>query len=307
MTIGSHIETFFGLELEQFDKSAGIKNESLALRIEVDWEAADEGSTILSVLDAVVSDPKAKDITALIIGSWEEAFDTSVQPLIDLLIKHSDVFKNLKALFVAEMTYEENEISWIQQGDYSDFWAAYPQLEHLQTRGMEGLSFGDIDHENLKTLIVETGGLGVNVIQQVANAKLPSLEHLELWLGDENYGWDGSVDDIELLLSVENRPALKFLGLKNSEITDEITVFVATSPILAQLTTLDVSMGNLSDKGAEAILSNKDKFGHLSKLNLSHHYLSNSMMDKLLALSIPLDLGDQEKEDDGERYIEVSE
>ena len=307
MTIDSHIENFFGLELEQFDKSTGIKNESLALRIEVDWEAADEGVTILSMLEAVVSDPRAKDITALIIGAWEEAFDTGVQPLIDLLITHSDVFENLKALFVAEMTYEENEISWIQQGDYSAFWVAYPQLEHLQTRGMEGLSFGGVIHENLKTLIVETGGLGVNVIQQIANAKLPSLEHLELWLGDENYGWDGSVDDIAPLLSVESRPALTFLGLKNSNIADEIAVFVATSPILAQLTTLDLSMGNLSDKGAEAIHSNKDKFAHLSKINLAHHYLSNTMMDKLSALNIPLDLSNQEKEDDGERYVEVSE
>ncbi|OUS30327.1 hypothetical protein A9Q99_06305 [Gammaproteobacteria bacterium 45_16_T64] len=279
----------------------------MALRIEVDWEAADEGKTILSILEAVAADPKAKDISALIIGAWEEAFETGIQPLIDLLVQQKGVFTSLKAVFFAEMTYEENEISWIQQGDYSAFWPAYPQLEHVQIRGMEGLSLGEFQHENLKTLIVETGGLGTDVIQHVANANLPSLEHLELWLGDENYGWDGSVDDIAPLLNVERRPSLKFLGLKNSEIADEIAGLLATSSLLSQLKTLDLSMGNISDKGAEAILASADKFRHLSKLNLAHHYFSDDMMGKLSALAIPLDLSGQEQYDDGERYIEVSE
>lgn len=307
MTIGSHIDTFFGLEIEHFDKATGIKNESLALRIEVDYDAADEGETILSVLEAVLNDSKAKDITALIIGTWEEPFDVEVQPLIDLLITRNDALPSLKALFVAEMTYEENEISWIQQGNYNAFWTAFPQLEHLQTRGMDGLDFGTIDHENLKTLIVETGGLDVNVIQQVANANLPSLQHLELWLGDENYGWNGSIEDVAPLLNVDKFPRVTFFGLKNSEIMDDIAALVATSPMLSQLTTLDLSMGNLSDKGAEALLENKEKLSHLTSLNLSHHYLSDSMMNAFSKLGFPVDLSNQEEAEDDDRYIEVSE
>ena len=82
MTIGPHIETFFGLELEHFDKSSGIKNESLALRIEIDYDAADDGATILNALEDVASDPKAKDITALVIGTWKSPFSISDTPFI---------------------------------------------------------------------------------------------------------------------------------------------------------------------------------------------------------------------------------
>lgn len=308
MTIGSHIESFFGLNLEQFDKTKGIQDHSLALRIEVDYDAADNGETIVETLQAVANDPKASHLTALIIGCWEEAFDTSAQSLVDFLVEHKDTFSNLKALFVGEMTYEENEISWINQANYSKLWAAYPQLMHLQIRGMMGLNLGQINHNYLETLIIETGGIDKSVVEQVSTANLPSLKKLELWLGTGDYGWDGSVDDVAALLEAGKFPLLVALGLKNSDIQDEIASTVALSPVLPQLTELDLSMGTLSDTGATVLLENKDKFSHLKSLNLAHHYLSDDMMSKFADFGIPVDISDQEEaDDDDDRYVEVSE
>jgi hypothetical protein len=308
MTIGSHIESFFGLNLEQFDKTKGIQDESLALRIEVDYDAADEGETILETLQAVANDPKANNLTALIIGCWEEAFDTTAQPLVDFLVEHKDTFSSLKALFVGEMTYEENEISWINQANYSQLWAAYPQLEHLQIRGMMDLNLGQITHSTLETLIIETGGLDKSVVEQVSTASLPSLKKLELWLGTDGYGSDGSIDDVASLLEAGKFPLLVALGLKNSDIQDEIANAIALSPVLPQLTELDLSMGTLSDTGAKVLLENKDKFSHLKSLNLAHHYLSDDMMSKFADFGIPVDISDQEEaDDDDDRYVEVAE
>ena len=43
-----------------------------------------------------------------------------------------------------------------------------------------GLSLGKLDHPNLRTLIVETGGLPTNVIEEVGAFRLPVLAQLEV-------------------------------------------------------------------------------------------------------------------------------
>jgi len=79
---------------------------------------------------------------------------------------------------------DESEISWIVNSDMGPLLAAYPRLQQLRVRGGQELAFGDLRHDNLRTLIVETGGLSGEVLQQMAAARLPALTHLELWLGD---------------------------------------------------------------------------------------------------------------------------
>jgi hypothetical protein len=120
---------------------------------------------------------------------------------------------NLKAIFLGDMTYEECEISWINQSDVSPLYAAFPQLEELKIRGGNGLSLGRLVHRNPQRLTIETGGLGCDVLLQLAKADLPSLQHLELWLGDDGYGWDGSLDDIMPLLQEGRFPKLAVADL----------------------------------------------------------------------------------------------
>jgi hypothetical protein len=205
---------------------------------------------------------------------------------------------------------DENEISWIQQSDVSPLFKAYPGLEHFRVRGNEGLTLGPIRHEKLKSLVVETGGLSVSVLRDIAASSLPALEHLELWLGDEGYGWDGTVEDLRPFLQGGLFPKLKYLGLRDSEIADEIAVAVAVAPILGQIETLDLSLGTLGDMGAEALFDSP-AIKSLRKLDLHHHFISPVMEARFAALGIEVDVSDRQKADDydGEsfRYVAVSE
>ena len=311
MAIYDYIKTFYGLNIEAFDHKKGIQNSNLAIRLEVGYDDTEDGLEMLAVLNALANDDKSGQIRALIIGVWQEAYEESIQPFIDFLVKNNSQFTSLTAIFFAEMTMEDNEISWIQQGDYSALWAAYPKLTHLQIRGAEGLSFGDIQGASLKTLIVETGGLAAEVLQQIADAQWPELEHLELWLGDENYGWNGSIKDVQPLLSAEKFPQLKHLSLKNSEIQDDITVQVISSDLMSQLSVLDLSMGLMTDDGAEALLADKSKTEGLDVLDVSENYLSDAMSMKLSDLAKTVKVQEQKipdgDEDDEYRYVSVSE
>ena len=70
----------------------------------------------------------------------------------------------------------------------------YPYLEvfHIRTsadgeyyRSYGGcLSFTKVKHENLKTLVIETGSLQQLTMEQLIKLDLPNLEYLELWFGD---------------------------------------------------------------------------------------------------------------------------
>ena len=73
------------------------------------------------------------------------------------------------------MDYEDCEVSWIIQGDYSALWAAMPQLEKLTIKGSDSLSLGTIEHSNLKEFTIICGGLPTDVLEEVQNAKLPEL------------------------------------------------------------------------------------------------------------------------------------
>jgi hypothetical protein len=104
--------------------------------------------------------------------------------------------------------------------------------------------------------------------------------HLELWLGARGHGWDGSIDDLFPILDAVRFPRLKYLGLRNSEIADDIARAVVQSPLIEKLNTLDLSLGNLSDAGGRSLWGLMWDLP-LKQLNLSHHYLSLEMVRTL--------------------------
>ncbi len=170
------------------------------------------------------------------------------------LVKNKHRLPELVALFVGDIGQEENEISWIEQPDLSPLLAAFPKLELLRVKGAQGLSFDKPGHKTLRALGIESGGLGADVLRQLCRAKFPSLEHLELWLGIENYGGDCQVNDLQPILKGKLFPRLKYLGLRNSEIADEIAGVIVNAPVVRQIETLDLSLGTLTDEGAVALL-----------------------------------------------------
>lgn len=181
-------------------------------------------------------------------------------------------------------------------------------LQSLTAQGGTDLRLSQLQHDKLEELIIITGGLSKAVLGDIAASRLPNLRKLELYLGVDNYGFDGGLEDLLPLIEPGKFPNLTYLGLKNSEIQDEIAAALADAPILDQLHTLDMSLGTLSDTGAEALLASERVKG-LKLLNLSHHYMSDEMMLRLKNSGLPVDVSDQQQADDDDdwRYPSITE
>ena len=187
---------------------------------------------------------------------------------------------------------------------------AFPKLELLRIRGSQALQFKNAKHDTLRALSIESGGLSKAIVAQIAKAKFPNLEYLELWLGDSGYGADTKVNDFLPILKGTAFPKLKHLGLRNAEITDDIAGVIVSAPIIKQLETLDLSLGTLSDVGGQALLKLPAK-SCLKRVNLQHHFLTNPVMKELKKLPITINLAEQcklrEWDDEGRRYVAIGE
>lgn len=283
-------------------------SKKISKRLSLTYDEAEDGKTILEKMEAFVNGPQAAETDALVIGAWEEAYETSPTEALTLLFSSASKLPNLRELFVGDMDSEECEISWIQQDNYTQLFSAFPQLERLHIKGSTGLTLSDvpISHSNLKALTLECGGLPASVINQIATANLPNLEYLQLYLGVEDYGFDGSIVDLHPFMLSNPFPKLKHLGLLDSEIADEIAMVMANAPVVAQLESLDLSQGTLSDEGAQYLLAS-DSIKQLKKLDLHYHYMSNDMMKKFKALPLIVDVSDQQDIEDDWRYPAVTE
>ncbi|WP_431772901.1 STM4015 family protein [Streptomyces cucumeris] len=272
-------------------------------------EDEDYGPLFQRFLDTV----DVSRVRAVITSVWGEYGDDS-RSVIDPLIAAKDRFTSLEALFIGDIEPDEQEISWIEQSDVSRLLGAFPDLVELGVRGGNGLEFAPVTHERLRRLRFETGGLPGAVVRGVGGSTLPALEHLEMWLGIDEYGGDATVADVAPLLTGGRFPALRHLGLQNSEIQDEIAAAVAAAPVVAQLTSLDLSMGILTDTGGQALLEGQP-LTHLSRLDLDHNFFSPAMAQRLRdalepsGVRVELDeRGDEDEEGDQVfRYTAVAE
>jgi predicted DNA-binding WGR domain protein len=275
------------------------------------YDEASSGIKWTSRFDKFLEQPGIDKVWGIVVGQWiDTGNDEDSSSVVDALVEASGRLPNVRALFLGDIEQEESEISWINQSDVSPLFSAFPNLEYFGVRGGNGLSLGSLNHSKLRSLVIESGGLPATVIHELISGHLPELEELFLWLGVEDYGFDATIGDMRPLLDNNPFPKLKYLGLMNSEITDQIAEALKDSPILQRIQWLDLSMGTLTDEGAQALLDNPE-IRKLRKLNLSHHFLSQEMMRRLNALGIDVDLSDRKEteEYDGEtyRFVAVSE
>ncbi|MDE7187647.1 MAG: STM4015 family protein, partial [Lachnospiraceae bacterium] len=250
-----------------------------------DYEEYESGKGAKTLAEDILKDPEFPELEELIIGGWGGEYEESCQPLLDAIVENADRFGHIRKLFVGDMDFEVCEVSWIMQGDYSRIWKAMPQLKELTIKGSTDLTLGEIEHENLESLTIICGGLGQNVIQEIEKAKLPQLKKLLLYIGIEDYGFDGNVDTIQELLANSDFPKLTYLGIVDSEIQDDLTEVVLKCKYIRQIETLDLSCGTLTDKGGELLLSKLPELSNIRKLDVHHHYLSDEVMEKLGTVS----------------------
>ena len=306
--ISEYATEFLGKKIVEFGLDSELADpKTIATRLSTGYDDPDDD--LVNKVSHLLQDPLAAQLEALVFGPWlSEMFDAAPNGIVDVLVAASPQLPSLRGLFWGDITYMDCEISWINQSDLSPFFEAFPQLEEFRIRGSEGLSLGEISHDRLETLIIESGGLDASVVRQVANAELPLLKHLEVYFGDDNYGATAELEDAKALMSKTTFPNLKRLAIRNCMFTDDLAKAILDSDILPQLEAVDFSLGTLGDEGANALLSSPDKLKHLHELDLHHHYIPEATSQRFSELGIKVNLAESQGDIDAdERYVSVGE
>jgi hypothetical protein len=224
---------------------------------------------------AILASPGARLLDSVQIAV-DDHDDPDVGPLLARLARCGPL-PALRELAVRDFDVLGRSSSFVGIGDLSPVLRACPNLRTLHVRGA-AIRFGKpLRHPTLEQLCIEGDALARSAFATVVAAELPALRRLELWLGTR---WIGSATTRELLEQLGHSrglPRLEQLGLRNSEVSDDIAAALPRWPLLVRLREVDLSMGTLSDRGGRAILDHVDRFAHLSRLDLDHNYLSNEV------------------------------
>jgi len=306
-----HKSFFDGYTIEPWNEGPLKNIPTTAYRLALDHQDAESWPEKLSRFVAL---EQANQVEALVVGAWwtEDYIDTS--SVVEALVIHHQSLPHLRALFIGDVTYEECEISWIQQSDMSPLFMAYPRLLHFGVRGAEQLNFGRVQHQALRSFTLESGGTRAELVRQIASMEVPQLIDLELWTGSRFYGWDGTLDDLRPIIMGESFPHLKRLALRDCELANEVAITLVASPLFERLDELDLSLGTFDDEGGQVLLDHPAT-KRLKHLNLKHDFCSDEMRKKLEALKEqgvvveidePADSREWGGDEDG-RYVAVGE
>jgi hypothetical protein len=291
-----------------FDELAQLSWEHcyiVAARVAVpDWSFA--GPDAKQVLRAIVQSPAAVRLRELTIGLLNFAGGGLEDIALELI--SAGPLAELERLFIGDFVAEQQEISWVNLGDISPLYPFTPKLQNLRLRGAD-IELGVLAHPTLAQLEIETGGLPRSSVVSVATASLPKLAYLEVWFGREDYGGSTDIAALRPIFTSLTLPQLRHLGLQNSEMQDEIALELARSPLLAQLESVDLSMGTMHEPGAQAILDNAAAFEHLVAINLEENFIPAALCEQLHAtFGHSVECSNQRKPDfeDGQPYYYAS-
>lgn len=216
-------------------------------------------------------------IERLVIGPWGHSDDPKVtSAVLRSLIETSLHLKNLKSLFFGDIDGETCPLSRLSSVDIRVLFDAFPELSSLHLRGGQGLIGHQLDHNHLKTLVIQSAGIPRETVRALVDAKLPALEHLELWLGSPEYGGDSTIDDLSLSKILRGHfPKLRYLGLKNTHLTNQIAYQLRKLKISKSLRTLDLAHGTLTTSAFRGLAT--INFTKLKRLDLTGNYLTKNV------------------------------
>jgi len=307
-----HAGTFLFRGVVPFDPEKGLsqagRGKAYAVRLEDPYDT--DVAEFVELLKTLIADDDASKLKALVLGCWGSPMNANDQAIYDTLLAAKHELTSLNALFIADAVMEESECSWIELGNWASV-LGLPTLEHLRVRG-NGTPRAPLLSPTLRSLCLQTGGLPRETARAVASASFPNLEHLELWLGTDDYGGNTTPEDLAPIFSGKLFPRLRYLGLRNAREADAFAQAVATAPILEQIEVLDLSLGAIGNAGAEALLASP-AVAKLKRLDLHLNYMDDATRKKVKALRIDVDVsaGDAEEEDWGDgdmyRYIALTE
>lgn len=274
------------------------------IRVRVDYDHRD--TDIPKLLAYALAHPSGKFLRELDLGLTNVEGDADYEGCIRVLGKHGPL-PSLRRLTIGDFVREESEISWVGVGDVRRLWPLLTGLEQLTLKGAN-IVLGTPKSASLRALAINTGGLPGAAGKSLGRAELPKLEVLEVWFGSEEY--DGSCSAAHALGILQNPSfaGLRQLALANADFADDIAEVVARTELPAKLERLDLSMGTMTDAGAERLLARAEAFARLSVLDLSQNFLSPDMCARVSS-ALPNARFDEQKheDDDDSRYVSVSE
>ena len=302
----SNETAFGGLAIAPFEDEFPFDPTKTMPRIAVEYDDDPEGW--ITKFRALLALPVAPHLRGLSVGSWGAPYENDSASVAEAVAAAAPQLPGLNTLVFGDISMEEAEASWIENSELGPMINAYSNLTSLLVRGGTNLGLTGLRLPKLTTLVVQTGGLDSGVVQQLLDAELPSLTHLELYTGDENYGATVTMADLAPIISGHAFPKLTYLGLKNSELQDDIAVAMCESPLLDQLQVLDLSLGILTDVGGKALL-NEPRIRNLGFLNLEHHWMTDEVTTRFRNLGISVDLSDPMRGVDADdyRYVAIGE
>jgi uncharacterized protein (TIGR02996 family) len=172
----------------------------------------------------------------------------------------------------------------------------YATLSRLTTLTVatDALALGRIALPNLRSLELASGGLTRDRVRSIVDVEWPNLQRLAIDVGvTGERGCNVKPEHLRSMLDRLRAPKLRHLALRRAGFTDELAEIVARSPFSAQLETLDLANGTLSDSGAAELRA----LAHLRELDLRHAFLSAAMRDELVQLGPVVILDDPQSPD----------
>ena len=250
----------------------------------------------------LLAHPSARFLAELTLNYDNDPNERSLEALFDVLAKAPR--PTIRKLVIGD---DVDQISWYRPGNLSKLWRALPNLTTFALEAGE-FTLGTIVAPHLKSATIVTGGLSKANAKSLAKLQAPELEELVIYFGDDNYGADSSAKDIAPLLARTDLPKLRHLALANAMFADALIPLLAKSPLLKQLTELDLAKGILTDDGALLLGEHASVFAHLAKLDLRENYLSDEGIEAVQGCAKEVLTDDQKEDDDPEyRFVSVGE
>jgi hypothetical protein len=239
-------------------------------------------TSIPDLLAAIVRHPGATLIRAIEIGE-DRVMPFREQAVIAALVEEPP--PHLESLHMTSCTEDMDKFSWYVLGDCEPLFDL-----PLRTLVLQGSAF-DLGHAHaptLEQLELRTVALRKRDLAALFCSELPSLTTLKLFLGPPGTQTHRipeeehiAVKDLAPLFEGRVLPTVKHLGLQNTELADGLCAALVRSAILPRLSSLDLSRGTLSDRGAAILVANKDKLAHLEVLDLGLNFLSAQAAESL--------------------------
>ncbi len=256
------------------------------------------------VVAALLASPVGTFLEELRCGLTESGSGAELgwRPTLETIVEsHGD---QLRVLHLDRYTYDDTMMHWVDMGDWSGLLDHLPALEDLRVRG-DQVAYGSIDLPSLRSFVRQSCTMRNEELAQLARARWPSLDHLELWFGSAEYGVDPEVEHIRPLLVGKNMPRLRHLGLVNCDAHMTLLPELARSQVLPRLDSLDLSKGTFGHDETAFLVEHAPSFRHLASIDLEDNFLDASdiarlrgVLDNVIVTSQRID-----DEDAGHRYV----